>query len=157
MARLLATAPGAPEPPAFELDPRLAADSLPVQALGLCDVRLHRDARYPWLLLIPRVPGAVEILDLDPDDQDRLWREIRVAARVLQALHRPTKLNVAALGNQVRQLHVHVIARSADDAAWPGPVWGAHPPLPYAPEVASARIEEVRAALGRATLGPEGP
>jgi len=130
--------------PAFELDPRLAADSLFVRALELCEVRLHRDARYPWLLLIPRVPGAVEILDLSPEDQDRLWGEIRWAAGLLQRRYRPTKLNVAALGNQVRQLHVHVIARWEGDAAWPGPVWGAHPPLPYTPGAAAEVIEGLR-------------
>jgi diadenosine tetraphosphate (Ap4A) HIT family hydrolase len=134
----------------FELDPRIAADSLPVLDLGLSEVRLHRDARYPWLLLIPRVPGAREILDLSEADQDRVWTEIRWAARVLQELHRPTKLNVAMLGNQVPQLHIHVIARFDTDAAWPGPVWGAHPPLPYAAAAASDALDALRSAFSSA-------
>jgi diadenosine tetraphosphate (Ap4A) HIT family hydrolase len=142
-------ASGAPMPSPFELDPRLSADSLPVMTLGLSEVRLHRDARYPWLLVIPQVPGAREILDLAGADQDRLWAEVRWAAQVLTELHRPTKLNIAALGNQVPQLHVHVIARFEGDAAWPAPVWGAHPPLPYAAAEASDALDALRSAFRR--------
>jgi diadenosine tetraphosphate (Ap4A) HIT family hydrolase len=129
---------------AFQLDPRLAADSIPVVTLGLSQVRLHRDARYPWLILVPQVSGAVEILDLTPGDQERLWEEIRRAAAVLRDLYQPTKLNVAALGNQVPQLHVHVIARFSSDAAWPGPVWGAHPPLPYGDAGAAEAVQQLQ-------------
>jgi diadenosine tetraphosphate (Ap4A) HIT family hydrolase len=140
--------PGLAPAAAFALDPRISADSLPVVRLGLCEVRLHRDARYPWLLLIPEVAGAVEVLDLGAADQDQLWVEIRRAAAVLQSLYSPTKLNVAALGNQVPQLHVHVIARFTDDAAWPGPVWGAYPAIPYAEATAAALIGRLRIAFG---------
>lgn len=108
----------------FELDPRLAADSLPMADLELCSLRLMNDRRFPWLLLIPRRPDCTELLDLQPDDQTRLWREILQVSKALKRLLEPDKLNVANLGNQVSQLHVHVIARFRTDAAWPGPVWG---------------------------------
>ena len=127
----------------FTLDPRLAADTRPVAALPLCDVRLMDDARYPWLVLVPRVPGLVEILDLAPDDQLTLFDEIRLCARALQAQTDAHKLNVAALGNVVRQLHVHVIARFEHDDAWPRPVWGAHPPVPYDDDAAKALTERL--------------
>lgn len=109
---------------AFELDPALAADTLELAAFDLCDVRLMNDARFPWLILVPRREAAIEVLDLDPADQDRLWTEIRAAARALRTVFCPDKLNIAALGNQVSQLHVHVIARFRSDEAWPAPVWG---------------------------------
>lgn len=134
----------------FELDPRLRADSLQVVTLGLCEVRLNRDARYPWLLVIPQVSGVREILDLDAIDQDRLWAEIRVAARVLKACCSPTKLNIAALGNQVPQLHVHVIARFDHDAAWPDPVWGAHPALAYSETALSQILDSLLLAFREA-------
>ncbi|PKL96728.1 MAG: diadenosine tetraphosphate hydrolase [Gammaproteobacteria bacterium HGW-Gammaproteobacteria-8] len=115
----------------FELDPRLAADTLPLARLALCDLRLMNDQRYPWLVLVPRRPGAVEWIDLAEADQQTLWAEVRQAAVALRTMTKPDKLNVAALGNQVRQLHVHLIARSQDDDAWPDPVWGRYPALPY--------------------------
>ena len=115
----------------FELDPRLEADSLAVMDLNLCTLRLMNDQRFPWLLLIPRRAGKEEVLDLVEQDQQQLWNEVRQVARVLQSVFAPTKLNIAALGNQVRQLHVHVIARFSEDAAWPDPVWGVGRPEPY--------------------------
>jgi diadenosine tetraphosphate (Ap4A) HIT family hydrolase len=89
----------------------------------------------------------VEILDLDLRDQERLWTEIRLAVSVLRDLFQPTKLNVAALGNQVPQLHIHVIARFAHDAAWPGPVWGAHAPIPYEPDAEAKAVLELQGAF----------
>lgn len=115
----------------FELDPRLEADTLPIADLDLCSVRLMNDARYPWLVLVPRKSGMVEIFDLDDADQQQLLAEIRRCAGTLKALNQPDKLNIAALGNQVRQLHIHIIARYRDDAAWPDPVWGRLPPLAH--------------------------
>ncbi len=109
---------------AFELDPRLAADTCQVAALPLCDVRLMNDARYPWLILVPRRAGLGEIADLHDDEQSALWREVNRAAAALRAVAPCDKLNLGALGNIVRQLHVHVVARVEGDAAWPGPVWG---------------------------------
>jgi diadenosine tetraphosphate (Ap4A) HIT family hydrolase len=128
---------------AFELDPRLAGDSIAVGVLMLSELRLMDDARYPWLLLVPRRARMVEIIDLDDGDQTQLFDEVRQCARALRDLLRPDKLNVAALGNQVTQLHVHVIARFHGDDAWPRPVWGVHPPLRYAPADAEARVREL--------------
>lgn len=129
----------------FALHPQLAADTRPVALLQLCDVLLMNDANYPWLVLVPRIAGAVELLDLDDADRSRLWREIDLASQALREAFNPDKLNIAALGNVVSQLHVHVIARSRDDAAWPKPVWGAQPAKPYAAPDATARIDELRA------------
>src|SRR6056297_640764 len=115
----------------FALDPRLAADSLPVYRLTLTDVRLVNDARYPWLILVPRRVGMVEIIDLDAGDRAHLAGEVDRCTRLLRAHTDADKMNVAALGNQVSMLHVHVIARFRVDNAWPGPVWGVLPPSPY--------------------------
>ena len=108
----------------FALDPRLAADTRPVASLPLCDVLLMNDARYPWLILVPRRAGLVEVADLHDDEQAVLWQEVDRAAAALRAVAPCDKLNLGALGNIVRQLHVHVVARVEGDAAWPGPVWG---------------------------------
>jgi diadenosine tetraphosphate (Ap4A) HIT family hydrolase len=108
----------------FALDPRLAADTRPVASLPLCAVLLMNDARYPWLILVPRRAGLVEIADLRDDEQAMLWQEVNRAAAALRAVAPCDKLNLGALGNIVRQLHVHVVARVEGDAAWPGPVWG---------------------------------
>jgi len=120
----------------FALDPRLAADTRPVADLGLSRLVMMRDGNYPWLILVPRVAGAVEILDLAPADRARLWDEIETVAAALKAETGADKLNIAALGNVVAQLHVHVIARFHGDAAWPAPVWG---------KVAAAPLDETRA------------
>jgi diadenosine tetraphosphate (Ap4A) HIT family hydrolase len=131
--------------PEFDLDPKLGADSIAVAELGLCSVRLMMDANYPWLLLVPRRAGAVEIIDLDRVDQGVLMEEIALASRALKASVVCDKLNVAALGNSVRQLHVHIIARQQDDAAWPRPVWGATPARSYAPGEADALAQGLAA------------
>ena len=115
----------------FAIDPRLAADSVPVAQLGLSDLRLMNDARFAWLLLVPRRPGMAEIVDMAKPDRAALFEEIVAVMAALKAVTGCDKLNVAALGNQVRQLHVHVIARFQGDAAWPGPVWGTGPAVPY--------------------------
>lgn len=112
---------------AFTLDPRLAADSHFIVDGPLSQVRLVDDARYDWLVLVPRVAGAVEWLDLAPAQQRVLLEEVGHAGAALQATGRCEKLNIGALGNIVRQLHVHVLARNTGDPAWPGPAWGASP------------------------------
>ncbi|OJZ18258.1 MAG: diadenosine tetraphosphate hydrolase, partial [Thiobacillus sp. 65-29] len=111
----------------FELDPRLNRDTVFVANWKLCQVRLMDDARFPWLVLVPRRAGAVELDDLDEDDRTRLMHEIQRAMKTLRGVADCDKLNVGALGNVVRQLHVHVVARRKDDPAWPGPVWGHGP------------------------------
>ncbi|GAA0786495.1 HIT family protein [Roseibium denhamense] len=135
----------------FELNPRLEGDSLPVLDLHLCEVRLMKDANYPWLLLIPKKNDLIEIIDLDEADQTELMGEIALASRVLRDVTDAEKLNVGALGNQVSQLHVHVIARFRDDAAWPGPVWGAAPTLTYPTEKQDALIDRLRDAFSTAS------
>ena len=111
-------------PDAFALDPRLAADTLRLGSLKLCEVLLFNDSRFPWLILVPARAGLVEIVDLNAEDRALLMQEISIASQALKKVTNCHKLNVAALGNQVRQLHVHVIARFEADAAWPNPVWG---------------------------------
>jgi diadenosine tetraphosphate (Ap4A) HIT family hydrolase len=115
----------------FTLDPQLARDTMPVGDLPLSRVLLINDANYPWLLLVPRRRGAIEIIDLATSDRAQLMTEISHAARTLKELSGCDKINIAALGNVVAQLHVHVIARSRGDAAWPKPVWGAAPAKAY--------------------------
>ena len=115
----------------WTLDPRLAQDSIALGDLPLSRVLLMNDANYPWLILVPRRPDLVELIDLDDAGQATLMIEVAQAARALKDITACDKLNVAALGNTVRQLHVHVIARRAGDAAGASPVWGAVPPRPY--------------------------
>ena len=134
----------------FVLDDRLRADSVSVVSLALCDVRLMSDARFAWLVLIPRRLAMVEISDLDPAEQAMLWRECTRAGDALRATARCDKLNLGALGNIVRQLHVHVLARCVGDAAWPGPVWGHGRAQAYA----AALLEERLAALQQALRSP---
>ena len=132
---------------AWHLHPQLADDSTPVIELALCEVRLMDDANHPWLILVPRVADTVEIIDLSPAQRTQLTAEIDIAARALKALFKPDKLNVAALGNVVAQLHVHVIARFEDDPAWPAPVWGRVEARPYSPEGLIERIGVLQALL----------
>jgi diadenosine tetraphosphate (Ap4A) HIT family hydrolase len=131
----------------FALDSRLAADTLAIGDLKLSRALLMNDARYPWLILVPRREGLSEIVDLDPADRAVLIEEIAAASAFLRALPRVDKLNVGALGNIVGQLHVHVLGRAVGDAAWPGPVWGFGPRQPYATDVAAALVAQARAAL----------
>jgi diadenosine tetraphosphate (Ap4A) HIT family hydrolase len=139
--------------PAFELDPRLAADSLFIADLPLSQLRLMNDARFPWLVLVPRLQGAVEWVDLPDDQQAALLSEINRATRSLRDIASFDKLNIGALGNIVRQLHVHVVARRVGDAAWPGPAWGSGPALPYDESTRNARIDALRLALPEHTRG----
>ena len=132
----------------FVLHERLEADTTFVADWPLCRVLLLNDANYPWLVLVPRRHGITEIHELDPADRETLIEEMTKASHRLQNLTGALKMNVAALGNVVPQLHVHVIARFATDAAWPKPVWGQVPTQPYAPEALAAKIEEMRKALG---------
>ena len=109
---------------AFEIDERLERDGLLITRLGLCQLRILNDRRWPWLVLIPQRNGISEIFDLTPLDQAMLTFETNMVGAALKKATGATKINVGALGNIVRQLHVHVIARSEGDANWPGPVWG---------------------------------
>ncbi|MBC6441412.1 MAG: HIT domain-containing protein [Rhodospirillales bacterium] len=131
---------------AFALDPKLDTDTHAVCDLDLCTVRLMNDSRFPWLILVPKREGLVELIDLEGDERRLLTEEIDRATRVLREVAAADKMNVAALGNSVRQLHIHVIARHEGDLAWPGPVWGAGQAEPYGDNVAAGLIADV---LGR--------
>ena len=130
----------------FALDPRLDNDSVSIMVTGLCDLRLSRDARWPWLILVPRRAGITEIFELTPLDQVLLAFETELAAKALKEITGATKINIGALGNIVRQLHVHVIARFEGDANWTGPVWGFGRAEPYE----DARRDEFTAKLREA-------
>ena len=116
---------------AWSLHPQLEKDTIDIGDLPLCKVLVIKDANYPWLMLVPRRPEKVEIIDLDEVEQAQLMAEVSRTARALKDITKCDKLNIAALGNMVPQLHVHVIARRTGDAAWPRPVWGAVPPLAH--------------------------
>ena len=131
----------------FELDARLDNDSVSLMWLGLCELRLMNDCRWPWLLLVPQRPGVEELHDLTPLDQAMLTFETNMVADALKRATGCTKINSGALGNIVRQLHVHVIARSEGDPGWPGPVWGYGVRVPYEPDAMHELIDKVRTAL----------
>lgn len=133
---------------AFALDPRLQADTRHVATLPLCELRLMDDARFAWLVLVPRRAGMVEVADLGEAEQQQLWREASQCAAALRAVAPCDKLNLGALGNIVRQLHLHVLARTQGDAAWPGPAWGSGAAVPYATGNLAARLAALRQALG---------
>lgn len=131
----------------FELDPRLAADSVFIADGPLSQLRLMDDERFPWLVLVPRVAETDELIDLDDDSQRLLLAEIRNAGNLLRTLAPCDKLNIGALGNIVRQLHVHVVARTDSDAAWPGPVWGAGSRERFRPQSLERQLERLRSSL----------
>lgn len=134
----------------FVLHERLAADTVALADWPLCRVLLMNDASYPWLILVPRRPGLKEIHDLDKDERAQLTEEICRASRALLSKFSPDKINVGALGNLVPQLHLHVIARFTTDPAWPGPVWGARPPVPYESGALQERVAAMTAAFATA-------
>ena len=135
----------------FELDDAFVATSQAVGDLSLSHVRLHDDARYPWIVLIPRRAAARELEDLSREDLSALTDEILAAGRAVRALGMAVdKLNVGALGNVTPQLHVHVVGRRIGDAAWPGPVWGHSAAEPYGPGELARATAAAKAALGLA-------
>lgn len=134
-----------PEP--FTLHPQLAADTLPLSDLELCTVRLMNNAALPWVILVPRQPGMRDTIDLPEAGQLQLMREISQVSLALKQAFKPDKLNMAALGNMVPQLHVHIIARFSSDAAWPKPVWGNLPAQPYTPAAAEAAVQLLQQTL----------
>ena len=132
----------------WELHPQLAQVTAAVGDLPLSRVLAARDASYPWLIVVPRRAGASEIIDLVAADQATLTVELAQAAGALKQLTGCDKLNIAAIGNMVPQLHVHIVARRKGDAAWPKPVWGAAPPKDYAPGALEQFAENIRQAMG---------
>jgi diadenosine tetraphosphate (Ap4A) HIT family hydrolase len=131
-------------PAAWSLDPQLARDTVPLGDLTLARILVMNDATYPWLILVPRVPGAIELIDLDDEQQAQLMDEIAMLSRVLRDATACDKLNVAAIGNVVAQLHVHLVARRRSDPAWPRPVWGHAPARPYETADLERFIDSIR-------------
>jgi diadenosine tetraphosphate (Ap4A) HIT family hydrolase len=131
----------------FVLHPKLESDSAFVCDLALSQVRLSHNAAFPWLILIPRKPNLIDIIDLPFEQESILYQEIRHASLILKKLFLPTKLNVANLGNVVSQLHIHVIARFEQDLAWPNPVWNSGISALYTEKEQSERIVELHRAL----------
>jgi diadenosine tetraphosphate (Ap4A) HIT family hydrolase len=131
-------------PAVWSLHPRLDEDAISIGDLPLSRLAMMKDANYPWLVLVPRQADAVEIIDLDRDGRAVLMTEIGQVSEALKDITGCDKLNVAALGNQVPQLHVHIIARRKSDAAWPRPVWGAAPARGYDTADLEAFIEAIR-------------
>jgi diadenosine tetraphosphate (Ap4A) HIT family hydrolase len=131
----------------FTLDPRLQQDTLVVGDFALCRLLLMNDAQFPWFVLVPRREEVSEIFQLDIADQRLLWQEATELAETLKDTFAADKMNIANLGNMVSQLHMHVIVRRRDDAAWPAPVWGKLPAQPYGPEQLAAVMAKLRMAL----------
>ena len=131
----------------FELDRRLAADTLLAGETQLSQVLLMNDARYPWLILVPRRSDVTEPFQLSEADQAQLWQESMRLGEAMKAHFAADKLNIAALGNQVAQLHVHHIARFHTDDAWPGPVWGVGSAVPYSGTALDTLVRELRSLL----------
>jgi diadenosine tetraphosphate (Ap4A) HIT family hydrolase len=131
----------------FVLHDRLAADTAPVRALTLCEALLMDNRAWPWLILVPRRPGLREVHHLPAEERALLVEEVALASRVAERLYAPDKLNVAAIGNVVPQLHVHVVARRVGDPAWPNPVWGSGLGGRYDPAARAAEVERLRAAF----------
>ncbi|MCG6114347.1 MAG: HIT family protein [Mesorhizobium sp.] len=131
----------------FSLDARIAGDSRPVVTLGLCELRVQDDARWPWLVLVPQRAGITEMHDLTPLDQAMLTFEIALVAKALKQTSSCHKINIAALGNVVPQLHVHIVARNPGDAGWPGPVFGLGTREPWEPAALDAFVETLKTQL----------
>lgn len=132
----------------FPLDPRLAADSVFVLDGPLSQIRLINDTRFPWLVLVPRLPGVTELPELDDAQQHLLLKELNRAGRAIRQEPNINKVNIGALGNIVRQLHIHVVGRHEDDAAWPAPVWGSGAAERHTAEALAERVAHWRSRLG---------
>lgn len=117
--------------PGFKLDPQLANDSVFLAKLAICQVRLMKDARWPWLLLVPEVEGAEELHALSTEEQQLVSSDVGQCAEALKKITNCRKINIGALGNIVSQLHIHIIARNENDPNWPGPIWGYEKAVPY--------------------------
>lgn len=131
----------------FTLDPTLEKDTVEITRLDMCRVLLMRDKTYPWLILVPAIPDLRDLDDLNAVERTTVMAEVDRVSKVMKSLFSPYKMNVAALGNVVEQLHIHVIARFQGDPAWPAPVWGAHPPVDYDDTDRSNLIDKLHTAL----------
>ncbi|RJX81333.1 HIT domain-containing protein [Pseudomonas sp. LS-2] len=131
----------------FVLDQRLLQDTVPVGDFPLSRLLLSNDSQYPWFILVPRRADISEVFQLSEADQAQLWSETNSLSQTLQRLFNADKMNVAALGNVVSQLHMHVIVRHKTDVAWPAPVWGKHPAVPYSTDQSAAIIARLKDVL----------
>ena len=132
----------------FALDPRLEADTAVIGELALSRLLLMNDARYPWLILVPRREELAELMDLDAAERSLLTEELTQAGQVIGGWPGVEKVNIGMLGNVVRQLHAHVVGRRVGDFAWPGPVWGAGAAVRYEAAALEARVADLRRAFG---------
>jgi diadenosine tetraphosphate (Ap4A) HIT family hydrolase len=108
----------------FTVDPVIEQNSIFIKNMGLSSVYLKNDKENPWFVIVPRKLNAVELIDLNHEEQNMLMEEVTIVSEFLKSYYRPHKMNVGSLGNIVQQLHVHIIARYPTDRAWPGPIWG---------------------------------
>lgn len=136
----------------FELHPQLAADCIEIGELPLCRALLMDDAHYPWVILVPRRPDIREVFQLSPADRHTLSEESAHTAQAMNVLFNADKMNIAALGNQVPQLHIHHIARFSNDPAWPAPVWGKLPRQPYTNAEKGTLVRRLQGALSSLLL-----
>ncbi|MGE0231407.1 MAG: HIT domain-containing protein [Flavobacteriaceae bacterium] len=132
---------------AFQLDLRLQGDTLPIGDMGLSRVLLMNDCRYCWLVAVPRRAGLIEIIDLSEHERRQFWEEVDILSRCMKSMRSHGKLNVGALGNVVKQLHLHIVSRHNADAAWPGPVWGHGARVPYGTDEGAGLVTQFRTAL----------
>ena len=136
----------------FSIDSQLERDTVRVAALPLCDMLLMNDANYPWLILVPRRASIRELIELNDHDQQQYQLESNMTSQLLLGQFKADKLNIAALGNVVSQLHIHHIARFYSDSAWPKPVWGVFPPLAYTPDELDKALILILSGLKSQTL-----
>lgn len=131
----------------FEMDKRLSSDTVTLGDFSLCRVLLMNDSRYPWLILVPRIAGASEVFELTDEQQQQLWQETNTVGQVLNHEFNADKINIATLGNVVKQLHMHIVVRMHTDEQWPAPVWGQGTAKPYTEGVLVEIRERLQAAL----------
>ena len=136
----------------FQLHPRLQQDCFSVGQFALSRVLMMNDSQYPWFILVPQRKGIKEIYELSPADRQQLMDESCLLAKTMVELYRPDKLNIAAIGNLVPQLHLHHVARYQTDIAWPGPIWGKFPVSAYAGQTAELQIARLRESLKEALV-----
>lgn len=132
----------------FTLHPTLQKDTVEVARLDICHVLLIRDKTYPWLILVPHKEGLRDLDDLSTDELIQVMAEVDRVSKAMKRIFHPYKMNIAALGNVVEQLHIHVIARFKDDPAWPAPVWGAGPSVDYDENERNRLITKIHSELG---------
>lgn len=136
----------------FEMDERLIKDTVPLGISGLCHILLMNDSRYPWVVLVPHCSAVSEVFELSAEQQQQLWQETTQVAELLKQEFQADKINIATLGNVVKQLHMHIVVRMQDDASWPDPVWGKGVAQPYSAEALGTLRKRLLAGLAASRL-----